>query len=69
MVGAYGVQDCGRGSLPVKILNRTDIFPAVFVALAILGKGRSANVTVNLSTAVGTFPVSHGAHCKSVKCH
>lgn len=60
------MQDCGRGLLPVKTLNRTDTFPAV---LAILRKGRSTNVVVNLSTAVGTFPVSHGAYCKSVKCH
>lgn len=63
------MQDCGRELLPVKILNRTDTFTAVFVKLAILRKGRSANVAVNLSAAVGRFPVSHGAHYTSVKCH
>lgn len=61
MDGDCEVQDCGRKFLLVKILNRTDTFPAVFVVLAILRKGRSANVAVNLSTKVGTFQVSHGA--------
>lgn len=48
VVGHCSMQDCGRELLPVKILNRTDTFTAVFVKLAILRKGRSANVAVNL---------------------
>lgn len=63
------MQDCGSGLLPVRTLIRTDTFPAVFVIVAILRKGRSANVAVNLSTVVGTIPVSHGSYCKSVKCY
>lgn len=62
-------QGSGSGLLLVRMFIRTDTSPAVFVIVAILRKGRSPNVAVNLSAVVGTIPVSHGSYCKPGKCY